>query len=149
MATALTALAAAGCGDDEPPRDPLAWARAPVVERSPTLPDDRVMSARVRNTSGEPVELRADDVAVLDGGGRPLRSSAAFLSGFVYSHVPYNRGRDELPSALPRREQERLGRVVRIDAGGEAPLTVSWRGGGAARVDYGRGSLPVPRRVGP
>ena len=137
----MTALALAGCGED---REPLAWSGDPSVTRSPSLPEDRVMTARVRNTSDEPIELRAEDVAVLDGAGKRLRSSAAFLSGFVYSHVPYNRGREEVPAALPRREQERLGRIVRIPAGGTAPLTVSWRGEDAARIDYEKGSLRVP-----
>ena len=137
------ALALAGCGGGEA-GEPLSWATAPKVKRSPSLPDDRVVAAAVRNDTDEPLELRAEDVAVRDSAGRELRSSAAFLSGFVYSHVPYNRGRDEVPSALPRREQERLGRVVRIPPGGTAPLTVSWRGGDAAQVDYGSGSLRLP-----
>jgi hypothetical protein len=138
-ALALLVLAA-GCGGDED--QPLAWSRAPVVNRSPTLPDDRVLQGTVRNETDEAIELRAQDVRVLDRRGHRLRSSAAFLSGFVYSHVPYNRGRDEVPAALPRREQERLGRVVRIEAGSTAPLTVSWRGA-AAQIDYGGGTLPV------
>jgi hypothetical protein len=134
------ALALAGCGESEEGR--LAWSGTPRVERSPTLPEDTVLTGTVRNAGDEPLELRAEDVEVLGAGGRALRSSAAFLSGYVYSHVPYNRGRDEVPSALPRREQERLGRVVRIEPDATAPLTVSWRGR-ADRIEYGDGSLTV------
>lgn len=141
MAVGVLAVLAAGCGGGEP--EPLAWSGVPRAERPPSLPGDTVLTGTVRNPSDEDVELRAGDVRVLDARGRALRSSAAFLSGFVYSHVPYNRGRDEVPAALPRREQERLGRVVRIEAGASAPLTVSWRGR-AVRIDYGEGTLPVP-----
>lgn len=143
MAVAAVAVVALiGCDDD--PGEPLSWSIAPEVRRSPSLPGDRLVTAAVRNETDEPLEIRAKDIAVRDPSGRELRSSAAFLTGFVYSHVPYNRGRDELPSALPRREQERLGRVVQIPPGGTAPLTVSWRGGDAAQIDYGRGSLRLP-----
>ena len=144
VAAALAGLGA-GCGDDDGgDRNPLAWAGAPRVERSPTLPEDHVVSSTVRNGSDEAVDLHARDIVVRDQSGRRLRSSAAFLSGFVYSHVPYNRGRREVPSALPRREQERLGRLVRIPPDGTAPLTVSWRGGDAAQIEYGSGTLPLP-----
>ena len=141
MAVAAVVLALAGCGDDEAP---LTWATEPAVRQSPSLPDDRLVTAAVRNETDDELELRAKDISVLDASGRELRSSAAFLTGFVYSHVPYNRGRDEAPGALPRREQERLGRVVTIPRGGTAPLTVSWRGGHAARIEYGSGTLQLP-----
>jgi hypothetical protein len=55
---------------------------------------------------------------------------------------PQNRG-EEIPPA----EQLRIGLRVRLFPGREAPLTVSWRvrEDRVARIDYGSGSLPVPR----
>lgn len=95
------------------------------------------------NESLRPVKLSAKDVRVVDSEGERLDATVLFLSSFVRSLEPYNRG----PVDLPDDELERLGRTVRVDPGKSAPLTVSWRenDGRPVAIEYGLGSLPVPK----
>ena len=61
---------------------------------------------------------------------------------FIRGVFPQNRG-----DAIPENEQLRIGMRARIEPGQTVPITVSWREQqeGAARVDYGTGSLPLPQ----
>jgi hypothetical protein len=141
---ALLALAFAGCGGDSadngPPR---AWQEAPRLITTPT--QARVVIGRVANRSGDQVVLEPSDLKLLDQKGRRLPASAVFLSSFVKSNFPHNKGQ----LRIPEQEQLRLGQLAKIDPGSSVPLTVSWHEPpgprAAARIAYGKGSLPVPR----
>jgi hypothetical protein len=141
---ALLALAIAGCaGDSADNGSPLAWQEAPRLITTPT--QARVVIGRVANRSGDQVRLEPSDLKLLDQKGRRLPASAVFLSSFVKSNFPHNKGQ----LRIPEEEQLRLGQLAKIDPGSSVPLTVSWHEPpgprAAARIAYGKGSLPVPR----
>lgn len=143
-ACVAAAVAVAGCGGgDEPAGGPLRWASEPRVATPETLPHERVLSGRVANDSLKPLELDAGHLRLLDADGDRVAGQAVFLSGYVQPPEPRNRG----PVELPERERRRLGQVVRIEPGGEAPISVAWRiedGREPVRLAYGRGSLALP-----
>ncbi|MEX2194267.1 MAG: hypothetical protein WD844_03200 [Thermoleophilaceae bacterium] len=144
-AALLAALCGAGCGgdDDAAGGGPLDWSGAPRVATPPTLPDERVLTGRVANDSLEPVELDVADLRLLDESGERVQGQAVFLSGYVLPPEPRNRG----PVELPEGERRRLGQLVRIEPGGEAPISVAWRIAGGrepVRLDYGDGTLALP-----
>ncbi len=151
LAPALAALAigtVTGCGGDGSSAvGSLGWKGEPELFRPDRLPDDRVLIGEVRNDSLRRVSLRAGDVDVVDGGGRPLDSTVRFVGSFA--HGLY--GVFQQPDPLPPDEQKRLGLTVALEAGQTAPLSVAFRLVDGARgpfeVDYGTGSLPVPERV--
>jgi hypothetical protein len=149
---ALLALAAAvpvaGCsGDSGPERDRLAWLDTPTVVVPPVLKSDRILRGDVRNDSGDDLRLEASKVRVYDNRGRRLKASATFAAAYLHSLYPPTRG----PATLPDSVLERLGRIATIEAGETAQITVSWREPGgratAARIDYGSGSLRIPREA--
>jgi hypothetical protein len=148
---AILAVAAAavvllpGCGgDDQPPRDALAWFDTPRVIVPSTLKQDRILQAEVRNDSDSKVRVSAADVKIYDDRGRPVKAAATFAEGYLHSLYPPTRG----PASLPDSELERLGKLAEIEPGKTATLTVSWTEPGgrrtATRVDYGQGSLTIP-----
>jgi hypothetical protein len=119
----------------------LVWQQKPQVYRNPELPNDRVLRGVVRNDSLRIMSLTARDLDVRGASGKELESAAVFAPTFIRGVFPENRGSD-----IPESEQLRIGLRARIEPGKAVPITVSWRerGGRAARVDYGAGSLPVP-----
>ena len=138
-------LGAVACGGGENGgAGPLAWQSAPRVFAPKTLPDDRVMSGRIRNDSLHRVDLAVKDIRMVDERGRRVAASVTFLAGFVHGLYPPTREPDTLPDA----ELLRTGRIARILPGKQAPITVSWRAQPGqqrpTRLDYGRGVLPVP-----
>ena len=135
------AIAACGGGDARGSGD-LVWEKAPRVYRNSELPDDRVLRGVVRNDSLKVVTLTARDLAVRAGGGDEMESAAVFAPTFIRGVFPQNRG-----DAIPENEQLRIGMRARIEPGQTVPITVSWRERqeSAALVDYGTGSLPLPR----
>jgi hypothetical protein len=146
---ALPALAAlalvAGCGgDDKPAKDALAWFDTPAVFVPPTLKQDRILRAEVRNGSDRKVRVDATKVRVYDDRGRALKASATFAEGYLHSLYPPTRG----PGSLPDSELERLGKLAVIDPGKNATITVSWTEPAgkrtAATIDYGQGTLSIP-----
>jgi len=142
-AAALALTLAAACGSESPGGDstgPLRWVAEPLAVTPEMLPDDRIVSGRVRNASMHPVELNARDVKLVDADGEPVQASVAFLDSFGRAWEVYNKG----PLALPRDEWRRLGRLIRIEPGQEAPLTVSWRGRAPQRIAYAGGLLGLP-----
>jgi hypothetical protein len=149
IAATLSALAllvaAGGCGGDDEGEGggDLAWRGSPRVVVPPQLPGDRILRGTVVNDSLRPVDISAKDVRVVDADGERLDATVLFLSSFVRSLEPYNRG----PVELPDDELVRLGRKVSVKPGKTAPLTVSWREreGRAVAIEYGPGSLPVPK----
>jgi hypothetical protein len=118
----------------------LVWDQKPRVYRNPALPNDRVLRGVVRNDSLRIMSLTARDLDVRGAGGGELESAAVFAPTFIRGVFPENRGSD-----IPESEQLRIGLRARIEPGKAVPITVSWRerGGRAARVDYGTGSLPI------
>lgn len=120
------------------------WAAAPQVYRPPTLPRDRVMAGRVRNTSLRAVDLAVADIRLLDADGRPVRSTARFLQAYARGLYPPTQ-RPKTPNPA---EQRQLGEIVTIRPDRSAPLTVSWRvppgGKPPVTIDLGKASLPIP-----
>jgi hypothetical protein len=100
----------------------------------------------VQNRSLEPLELSAQrDLRLVDRDGDRVPGSAIFLEGFAHGLYPSTR---PPPGGVPEAELRRIGRKARIEPGKSAPLTVSWRqrpgSDPPVRINYGRGSLPVP-----
>ena len=118
----------------------LVWDQKPRVYRNPELPNDRVLRGVVRNDSLRIMSLTARELDVRGASGGELESAAVFAPTFIRGVFPENRGSD-----IPESEQLRIGLRARIEPGKAVPITVSWRerGGRAARVDYGTGSLPI------
>ena len=145
LLAAAAAVAALLARPGEAPAGPaVAWDGAPEIVRVPELPRDRVLVARVRNTGDGPLRLAAEQVAVTDAAGRPLRSTARFAAGF--GHALYSPA--DAPDEVTANEQRRLGTVVEVGPGDTAPLTVSWRlargGGTATVVRVGEATLRLP-----
>jgi hypothetical protein len=146
-ATALVAvlIGIASCGgDDSGDAGPLTWQARPRLFAPEGLPSDRVLNGRVRNESLRRVDLRAEELKLLDEGGRRVAGSAIFRYGFVHGLYPPTRE----PSKVPDAELLRTGRIARILPGRSVPLTISWRtragDGRPVRIDYGRGALDIP-----
>ncbi len=134
----------AGCGDDEPAKNALAWFDTPNVIVPPTLKGDRILQAEVRNDSDQNVRVEAGTIRVFDDRGRPVKAAATFAEGYLHSLYPPTRG----PATLPDSELERLGKLAEIEPGKTARVTVSWREPPgrrtAATIDYGQGTLTIP-----
>jgi len=122
----------------------LAWKDEPLLIEVPQLPRDRIVTGRVRNTSLRPVDLEAERIQIVDARGRPLRSTARFLQGFVHGLYPAS-----MHVRGSKFERTRLGKMATIKPGQELPLTVSWRvpkgGSQPVEVRFGDGSLSLPR----
>ncbi len=144
IALAITAFALGKRGGSEQGAGDLAWAKSPRVFTPQRLPQDRVLTARLRNDSLRKVRLRAQDLRLEDGGGRRVQATAVFLDSFMHGLYPPTRQPAEVTDA----ELRRTGRLAVIAPGESVPLTVAWRRGGGAgaplRLDYGVGYLPVP-----
>jgi hypothetical protein len=149
-AVALLALAALGVaifltlsslgGADR--TGPLAWSGHAEVFTHPTLPGDRVLTARLRNDGLHPLRVDIGDVRLLDADGREVASSPVFLQAFGKTLWAAGRG----PQQEPDTELMRTGRIALLKPGEEVPLTIAWHDadGDPVRVDYKRGSLGLP-----
>jgi hypothetical protein len=144
IALAIAAFALrAGGGPDDGAGD-LVWAGSPRVFTPSRLPQDRVLSGRLRNDSLRRIRLSAEDLRLEDESGHRVDATAVFLDSFVHGLYPPTRE----PGEVSEGERRRTGRLALIAPGESVPLTVAWRRGGDAgaplRLDYGRGYLPVP-----
>jgi hypothetical protein len=144
---ALAALLPLGCGgDDGGSIGDLVWVGQPRVTRQPTLPRDRVVNGFIRNDGLERLTIWAKDVRAVDKDGEALKGNATFIAGYVHPLFPPTRPPQ---GGLPDAERIRLGQVVKLDPGKRTHLSVAWRlkpgGRPAVRIDYGAGSLPIPR----
>jgi hypothetical protein len=121
---------------------PLAWSGHSEVFTHPTLPGDRVLTAKLRNDGLHPLRVDIGDVRLLDSDGRVVASTPVFLETFGKSLWAAGRG----PQQVPDTELQRTGRIALLKPGQEVPLTIAWHAadGDPARVDYGRGSLGLP-----
>jgi hypothetical protein len=136
---------AAGCGGSHAAAGPpLAWDGKPQVYVPRTLPLDRVLIGRVRNSSSRTLHLSAARLVVRDARGKPLAGSAAFTT--TYAHGLF--GAFQQPSVIPPKELVRLGRVVTLAPGASAPFYAAWRLAPhvhqPVRLDYTAGALPLP-----
>ncbi len=145
-AVALAAVAG-GCGgaEDGGPsseRPALVWQEEPSVLRRSAPEPAAIVQGVIRNQSRRQVELTGEAMVLREADGDPVPGSAVFLSGYVRPGEAQNRGRETLSA----QEEERLGRVARIDPGKTAPLVVSWRArdGRPVRVSHPEGSLEIP-----
>lgn len=149
-AVALLALAALGVaiffglsslgGADR--TGPLAWSGHAEVFTHPTLPGDRVLTAKLRNDGLHPLRVDIGDVRLLDSSGREVASTPVFLQAFGKTLWAAGRG----PQQEPDTELLRTGRIALLKPGQEVPLTIAWHDadGDPVRVDYKRGSLGLP-----
>ena len=138
-AAAFVALSAVG-GEDR--AGPLDWSGDAEVFTHPTLPGDRVLTARLRNDGLHPLRIDIGDVRLVTADGREVASTPVFLQAFGKTLWAAGRG----PQQEPDTELLRTGRIALLKPGQEVPLTVAWHDadGKPARVDYGRGSLALP-----
>ena len=141
-AVAFTGLGCGGGGGGD--HGTLSWAGNPQVFRLRTLPHDRVVIARVRNTGTKTLHLVAARLVVRDAGGHALKGSAGFTTTFAHGLF----GALEQPDRIPPAELLRLGKVVYIPAGASVPFYAAWHLESSTRepvsIDYGSGSLAVP-----
>jgi hypothetical protein len=142
---AAAVLMLAGCGGAPSSAPTVAWDGTPLVVRQPELPDDTIVSGRIRNSSGETLALDATDVRLVTAGGDAVQSTARFNTGVTHQLYPPREGpREKDPTFL----RERLGEVATVAPGKTVPLVVSWRvqpgGSQPVKVDLGRGSLTLP-----
>ena len=139
---AAALLVAGGCGNDQGPA--AKWEGKPVVVRHPEIPGDRLLVARVRNTSGDELRLDNRTVKVLDGDGRAVRASIRF--SVATGHGLYS-PLDE-PANRPRFERERLGDAATVLPGRSTPLVLAWHAQKGSRspvkVDLGPSTLDLP-----
>ena len=121
---------------------PLDWSGKAEVFTHPTLPGDRVLTAKLRNDGIHPLRVDIGDVRLLTDDGREVASSPVFLQAFGKSLWSAGRG----PVQEPDTELQRTGRIALLEPGEEVPLTVAWHDadGKPSRLDYGRGSLSLP-----
>jgi hypothetical protein len=139
-ALATTAFVALSGGDGR--AGPLGWSGDGDVFTHPTLPGDRVLTAKLRNDGLHPLRIDIGDVRLLDADGRAVESTPVFLQAFGKSLWAAGRG----PAQVPDTELQRTGRIAVLRPGEEVPLTIAWhdKDGDPVRVDYGRGWLALP-----
>jgi hypothetical protein len=134
-----------GCGDSPAGSGSVSWIGEPLVVRQPELPDDTIVSGKLRNESDETLELDAEDVRVLDADGDAVQSTARFSTGVTHQLYPPREGPREKD---PRFLRERLGQAATVKPGATVPLVVAWRLGPGdeppERVDLGQASLELP-----
>ena len=146
---ALAATGLAACGGDEGAArsGSIAWQKDPQLLVPETLPNDRILFGRIRNTSSKTVELNSAEVRLTAADGRRVAGNGRFVGGFVHGNIPLDiqSGEDQAPPA-----RLRLGYEARIAPGKSVPLTVAWREAKGRRpvaVELGDGSrLEVPQR---
>ena len=145
---AVALAAAAGCGGDERGSGELRWVKRPRMATPPDLPRDRVLWGTVENGTLRRVEIRAADVRLVDASGNRVGGVATFLNGYLHGLYPPTR---HPAKGLPPQEKRRIGITARIDPGKRAPLTLAWRlkpgENPPVRVEYGAGSLPIPKQA--
>jgi hypothetical protein len=116
----------------------------PQLIRVAELPEDRILTGRVRNTSLRPVDLSVDRIEIVDARGQRLRSTARFLQTFAHGLYP-----PSMHVKGGKLERTRIGQIATVKPGQDLPLTLSWRLASSTaqplEVRFGGGSLALPR----
>jgi hypothetical protein len=148
LAALVAAGLLAGCGGSGASvagdgSGPLKWAEEPLLFTPDTLPGDRILTGTLRNDSVRRVRVDLPEVRVLAADGDRVAATPVFLNTFGKSLWSPGRG----PEQMPESELLRTGRIAFLRPGEEVPFTVAWHAadGTPAVVDYGAGSLRVPR----
>jgi hypothetical protein len=122
----------------------LTWKDEPLMIRVAELPDDRILTGHVRNTSLRPVDLSVDRIEIVDSHGKRLKSTARFLQAFAHGLYP-----PRMHVKGGKLERTRIGQIATVKPGQALPLTLSWRLTAATapplQVRFGGGSLALPR----
>ena len=113
----------------------LQWKEKPSLILVPSMPQDRILTGQLRNASLHSVDLDTEQVRILDGKGRALRSTALFSQHFSHGLYPWSwhvKG--------SKFERARIGKIVDDQArpGGAADALLARAGG---RLGAGRGAL--------
>ncbi len=124
---------------------PLEWDAEPQAARPSELPQDRILTGRLRNTGDTPLALDALRARLLDDAGRAVPGAATFAAGFSHGLYGPATGPKE---AMPAFQARRLGVIATVAPGATVPFTLSWRraaGTGApTRVDLGDVVVALP-----
>jgi hypothetical protein len=136
----VAAIAFAGIGGGA--GGPLTWTGHDMVFTHPTIPGDRVLTGKLKNSSTHTLRVDIGDVRLLTSGGEVVPSNPVFLQTFGKSLWAAGRGPQEVPDS----ELLRTGRITLLSPGEEVPITIAWhaKDGTPARVDYKAGSLSMP-----
>ena len=148
LIAAVAVLVALGRGGEgataQAPTVRLQWEGVPKVLKVEELPNDRILSGRIRNTSLREVQLDVDRIEIVDAQGRRVKHSARFLSAFAHGIQP-PANQEKLTGTF---ERTRLGELAKLKADVSAPLTLSWRVPPGrpqpVEVRFGGGSLRLP-----
>lgn len=121
---------------------PLTWTGDAMVFTHPTIPGDRVLTGKLKNSSTHTLRIDIGEVRLLSSGGEVVPSNPVFLQTFGKSLWAAGRG----PQQVPDSELLRTGRIALLSPGEEVPVTIAWhaKDGTPARVDYRAGSLSMP-----
>ncbi len=129
----------------ESARGGVNWVGDPELITPAELPEDRILTGRVRNGSSEPLRLDGVTAALRDDAGQDVRGNVSYARGF--SHGLYGPGvspREAIPDFLATR----LGTVAVIGPGETIPITIAWRRGEGAgspvSADLGAATLALP-----
>jgi hypothetical protein len=126
-------LAGGAQGDD----GKLAWKDAKVFRSG--VATDRILAAKVANTSLREVDLDVRNLRVLDAQGAEVRSAARFREAFAHGIFPWSA---RFEGAYDDFERRRLGEVLTLKPGEAAPITLSWRVGEDGRKPRAWTSAP-------
>ena len=124
---------------------PLAWDGTPRLMQMRSLPGDRILAGRLRNTGSVPIALDAGAARLFDDAGTAVRGLVSFAYGFTHGlYGPGVSPKEPMPEAQARR----MGIHATVAPGEVVPFTVSWRtaqGGPApTRVDLGNAAVALP-----
>ncbi len=124
---------------------PLRWKGVPQAARPSALPDDRLVTGRLENTSSMTLSLDTVRAKVLDDAGKTVRGTSSFASGF--SHGLYGAGVSP-KEPMPDFQAKRLGVRTVLEPGASIPFTVAWRAtagtSAPTRVDFGEAVVALP-----
>jgi hypothetical protein len=144
---AIVAVAlVSGCGNASSSATKIVWEGKPIVVRQSELPDDTIVSGKIRNDSDRTLHLEAVDVKVVTASGEPVQSAVRFTTGVTHQLYPPRDGPHE---GEPEFLRERLGEVANVAPGSTTPFVVSWRVAAGepqpVKVELGDGgSLTLP-----
>lgn len=147
VASVLLVAGGAGCGDDGSASAPgsVEWVAPPRVFAPQELPDDRVLSGELENTSADEVRLDAERARLVDRTGETVPGTVRFTGSVGHGLYSPRRSPEEDD---PEFERRRLGELAVLAPGQTTPVTLSWRVGGdrprPVRLEVGGQELALP-----